>query len=59
MPLAPRGAGRQAVVPDLEHPAVVPILVHFHYRLFFMSLAPERVLGAEFASIFAIFTSQA
>ena len=27
--------------------------------VFFMSLAPGRVLGAEFAAIFAIFTSQA
>src|ERR1019366_5474303 len=27
--------------------------------VFFMSLAPGRVLGAEFAAVFAIFTSQA
>jgi len=38
----------------------VPILGFISITVvFFMSMAPGRVLGAEFASIFAIFTSQA
>src|SRR6202035_2332525 len=38
----------------------VPILGFISITVvFFLSLAPGRVLGAEFASIFAIFTSQA
>src|SRR5215831_18243213 len=39
---------------------LVPILGFVSVTIvFFMSLAPGRVLGAEFAAIFAIFTSQA
>src|SRR3984893_4942815 len=38
----------------------VPILVFISVTVvFFMSLVPGRVLGAEFAAVFAIFTSQA
>ena len=38
----------------------VPILGFISITVvFFMSLVPGRVLGAEFAAIFAIFTSQA
>jgi NitT/TauT family transport system permease protein len=48
------------LVPMLDILQSVPILgfISITY-VFFMSLAPGRVLGAEFASIFAIFTSQA
>jgi NitT/TauT family transport system permease protein len=52
-------AGR-LLVPILDILQSVPILGFISITfVFFMSLAPGRVLGAEFASIFAIFTSQA
>jgi NitT/TauT family transport system permease protein len=52
-------AGR-LLVPLLDILQSVPILVFISVTtVFFMSLAPGRVLGAEFASVFAIFTSQA
>ena len=48
------------LVPILDILQSVPILGFISVTVvFFMSLAPGRVLGAEFASIFAIFTSQA
>jgi NitT/TauT family transport system permease protein len=48
------------LVPLLDILQSVPILGFISVTVvFFMSLAPGRVLGAEFASIFAIFTSQA
>src|SRR5260221_1316801 len=48
------------VVPILDILQSVPILGFISITVvFFMSLAPGRVLGAEFAAIFAIFTSQA
>ena len=48
------------LVPILDILQSVPILGFLSITLvFFMSLAPGRVLGAEFASIFLIFTSQA
>jgi NitT/TauT family transport system permease protein len=48
------------LVPLLDILQSVPILGFISITvIFFMSLAPGRVLGAEFASIFAIFTSQA
>ncbi len=48
------------LVPILDILQSVPILGFMSITfVFFMSLAPGRVLGAEFASIFAIFTSQA
>jgi NitT/TauT family transport system permease protein len=48
------------LVPLLDILQSVPILGFVSVTiLFFMSLAPGRVLGAEFAAIFAIFTSQA
>src|SRR5262249_989081 len=54
-----RSAGR-LLVPLLDILQSVPILGFISVTVvFFMSLAPGRVLGAEFASIFAIFTSQA
>jgi NitT/TauT family transport system permease protein len=48
------------LIPILDILQSVPILgfISITY-VFFMSLAPGRVLGAEFAAIFAIFTSQA
>ncbi len=52
-------AGR-LLVPILDILQSVPILGFISITVvFFMSLAPGRVLGAEFASVFAIFTSQA
>jgi NitT/TauT family transport system permease protein len=52
-------AGR-LLVPILDILQSVPILGFVSITfVFFMSLAPGRVLGAEFAAIFAIFTSQA
>ena len=52
-------AGR-VLVPLLDILQSVPILGFISITVvFFMSLAPGRVLGAEFAAIFAIFTSQA
>src|SRR5262249_7687675 len=48
------------LVPLLDILQSVPILGFVSVTVvFFMSLAPGRVLGAEFAAIFAIFTSQA
>jgi len=48
------------LVPILDILQSVPILGFISVTVvFFMSLAPGRVLGAEFVSIFAIFTSQA
>lgn len=52
-------AGR-LLVPVLDILQSVPILGFISLSaVFFMSLAPGRVLGAEFTAIFAIFTSQA
>ena len=52
-------AGR-ILVPILDILQSVPIFGFLSITVvFFMSLAPGRVLGAEFASIFVIFTSQA
>jgi len=48
------------LVPLLDILQSVPILGFISVTVvFFMALAPGKVLGAEFASIFAIFTSQA
>jgi len=48
------------LVPILDILQSVPILGFISVTaVFFMSLAPGRVLGAEFVAIFAIFTSQA
>jgi NitT/TauT family transport system permease protein len=48
------------LVPMLDILQSVPILGFLSVTVvFFMSLVPGRVLGAEFAAIFAIFTSQA
>jgi NitT/TauT family transport system permease protein len=48
------------LVPLLDILQSVPILGFISITVvFFMSLVPGRVLGAEFAAIFAIFTSQA
>ncbi len=48
------------LVPLLDILQSVPILGFISVTVvFFMSLVPGRVLGAEFAAIFAIFTSQA
>lgn len=48
------------LVPILDILQSVPILGFISVTVaFFLSLAPGRVLGAEFAAIFAIFTSQA
>jgi len=48
------------LVPLLDVLQSVPILGFISVTfVFFMSLAPGRVLGAEFAAIFGIFTSQA
>ena len=52
-------AGR-VLVPLLDILQSVPILGFISITVvFFMALVPGRVLGAEFAAIFAIFTSQA
>src|SRR5271163_2514956 len=52
-------AGR-LLVPILDILQSVPILGFISVTVvFFMSLVPGRVLGAEFAAVFAIFTSQA
>ena len=49
-----------ALIPILDILQSVPILGFISVTvIWFMSLAPGRVLGAEFAAIFAIFTSQA
>jgi NitT/TauT family transport system permease protein len=48
------------LVPLLDILQSVPILGFLSVTVvFFMALAPGRVLGAEFAAVFAIFTSQA
>jgi NitT/TauT family transport system permease protein len=48
------------LIPLLDILQSVPILGFISITVvFFMSLAPGRVLGAEFAAVFAIFTSQA
>ncbi len=48
------------LVPLLDILQSVPVLGFISVTVvFFLSLAPGRVLGAEFAAIFAIFTSQA
>src|ERR1700686_1556742 len=48
------------LIPILDILQSVPILGFIAITVvFFLSLAPGRVLGAEFAAIFAIFTSQA
>ncbi len=50
----------RVLVPLLDILQSVPILGFISVTVvFFMSLAPGRVLGAEFAAVFAIFTSQA
>jgi NitT/TauT family transport system permease protein len=50
----------RVLLPLLDILQSVPILGFISVTvLFFLSLAPGRVLGAEFAAIFAIFTSQA
>lgn len=50
----------QVLIPLLDILQSVPILGFISVTVvFFMSLAPGMVLGAEFAAIFAIFTSQA
>jgi len=52
-------AGR-ILIPLLDVLQSVPILAFISVTfVFFMSLTPGRVLGAEFAAIFGIFTSQA
>ena len=57
---AKSGSAGRLLVPLLDILQSVPILGFISVTVvFFMSLAPGRVLGAEFASIFAIFTSQA
>ena len=51
---------RLILIPVLDILQSVPILGFLSFTVvFFMSLFPGRVLGAEFAAIFAIFTSQA
>jgi NitT/TauT family transport system permease protein len=51
---------RLVLIPVLDILQSVPILGFLSFTVvFFMSLFPGRVLGAEFAAIFAIFTSQA
>src|SRR6202158_2471543 len=53
-------SAERLLVPLLDILQSVPILGFIPITVvFFMSLAPGRVLGAEFAAIFAIFTSQA
>ncbi len=53
-------AAERLLVPLLDILQSVPILGFISVTIvFFMQLAPGRVLGAEFAAIFAIFTSQA
>jgi NitT/TauT family transport system permease protein len=52
--------GELVLIPVLDILQSVPILGFISITIvFFMSLAPGKVLGAEFAAIFAIFTSQA
>ena len=48
------------LIPILDVLQSVPILAYISFTVvFFMNLFPGRVLGAELASIFAVFTSQA
>jgi NitT/TauT family transport system permease protein len=57
---AKNGRAGLVLIPLLDILQSVPILGFLSITIvFFMSLAPGRVLGAEFAAIFAIFTSQA
>ncbi|HYZ30749.1 MAG TPA: ABC transporter permease subunit [Crenalkalicoccus sp.] len=50
----------QLIIPALDILQSVPILGFLSFTVtFFMGLFPGRVLGAELASVFAIFTSQA
>ena len=50
----------QLLIPILDILQSVPIVGFMSVSLvFFMSLAPGRVLGAEFASVFLVFTGQA
>ncbi|TDG09170.1 ABC transporter permease subunit [Paraburkholderia guartelaensis] len=54
-----RRAG-QVLVPILDILQSVPVLGYISFTVtFFLALFPSRVLGAELAAIFAIFTSQA
>ncbi|MGF6779001.1 ABC transporter permease [Paraburkholderia sp. GAS334] len=54
-----RRAG-QVLVPILDILQSVPVLGYISFTVtFFLALFPARVLGAELAAIFAIFTSQA
>ncbi|MCG5075739.1 ABC transporter permease [Paraburkholderia tagetis] len=54
-----RRAG-QVLVPILDILQSVPVLGYISFTVtFFLALVPSRVLGAELAAIFAIFTSQA
>ncbi|PVX82480.1 ABC transporter permease [Paraburkholderia unamae] len=54
-----RRAG-QLLVPILDILQSVPVLGYISFTVtFFLALFPSRVLGAELAAIFAIFTSQA
>ena len=57
----PRAAARGIVlVPILDILQSVPVLGYISFTVtFFLALFPGRVLGAELAAIFAIFTSQA
>lgn len=59
--LAPKSRRAEIIlIPILDVLQSVPILGYISFTVvFFMSLFPGRVLGAEFASIFAVFTSQA
>jgi NitT/TauT family transport system permease protein len=51
---------RLVLIPVLDILQSVPILGYISFTVvFFLSLFPGRVLGAEFAVIFAVFTSQA
>jgi len=48
------------LIPLLDVLQSVPILGYLSFTIaFFVSLSPNRLLGAEFAAIFAIFTSEA
>ena len=50
----------RVLIPLLDILQSVPILGFISVTVvFFMSLAPEKILGAELAAVFAIFTSQA
>ncbi|GLU35374.1 ABC transporter permease subunit [Trinickia caryophylli] len=54
-----RRAG-MVLIPILDILQSVPVLGYISFTVtFFLALFPRRVLGAEFAAIFAIFTSQA